>query len=392
MKRKDYRRISGLIKARVPDLGLGKVEDPRKKKSCFKLSTLLKTTLVGLLSGCKSLRDMESLTAEMGKAFQKQLGIFRRLPDTTLRDILCRLSFEDLRTCIHRQIHAAFRRKALPPFGFPFHAVSMDGKMTAIQTWDDDACSQRHVQDATRVVFGLLRTVTSCLVTALGRPCIDVMPIPTGTNEMGHFLVAFKALVLALGKCFQVVMYDAGAYSKDNANAVVEAQKDYVFRLKGRHEVKKTAELLLGEQTVPKAHTEDVLTNKKSVIRQVFLHEVAEIRRSVIFSKHTKTLIRIRSEIHNHGQIESVEVDVPFAEDDHPWITGNARGALVVLLLRRMAYNLLTLFRSVTQRSEEKRATPWKDLLRFVYNAVIAASAKDILGLRVRKIVPVFVG
>ena len=74
------------------------------------------------------------------------------------------------------------------------------------------------------------------------------------------------------------------------------------------------------------------------------------------------------------------------------WITGSARGALVVLLLRRMAYNLLTLFRSVTQRSEEKRATAWKDLLRFVYNAVIAASAQDILGLRERKIVPAFVG
>jgi predicted transposase YbfD/YdcC len=61
--------------------------------------------------------------------------------------------------------------------------------------------------------------------------------------------------------------------------------------------------------------------------------------------------------------------DKIFREDDHPWFEAGQdapQGALVVLLLRRIAYNLLTLFRSVTQRSDQNRQMPWKDLMRWV--------------------------
>ncbi len=55
-----------------------------------------------------------------------------------------------------------------------------------------------------------------------------------------------------------------------------------------------------------------------------------------------------------------------------------------VMLLRRIAYNMMALFHSVTQRSEERRMTPWKDILRWVYNAVIAAQETDLACLRER--------
>ena len=48
-------------------------------------------------------------------------------------------------------------------------------------------------------------------------------------------------------------------------------------------------------------------------------------------------------------------LDLAFEEDDHLWIEAHPRGAVVTALLRRVAYNLLTLFRGVTQRSKEKR-------------------------------------
>ncbi len=64
------------------------------------------------------------------------------------------------------------------------------------------------------------------------------------------------------------------------------------------------------------------------------------------------------------------------------------KGMVVVLLLRRMAYNILALYRSVTQRSDEGRQTPWKIVLRWVYNTLIKAQANDIIGLRTRKAVP----
>jgi hypothetical protein len=58
---------------------------------------------------------------------------------------------------------------------------------------------------------------------------------------------------------------------------------------------------------------------------------------------------------------------------------------LVVLLLRRIAYTLLALFRAVTLRSDEGRATRWKDLLAWVRDALIAAAPEHIMNLRVRE-------
>lgn len=76
--------------------------------------------------------------------------------------------------------------------------------------------------------------------------------------------------------------------------------------------------------------------------------------------------------------------DTVFSEDDKPWIEDSPRGALAVLLLRRIAYNLLALFRSVTQRSEERRRMPWADLLRGIAQALVAITDAHLAGLRPR--------
>jgi len=54
------------------------------------------------------------------------------------------------------------------------------------------------------------------------------------------------------------------------------------------------------------------------------------------------------------------------------------------MLLRRIACNLLALFRSVTQRGELQRQTPWRDLIRWVESTLIAAQANHTAGLRPR--------
>ena len=76
--------------------------------------------------------------------------------------------------------------------------------------------------------------------------------------------------------------------------------------------------------------------------------------------------------------------DAIFREDERPWIKNHPKGALVVALLRRIASNMVALFRSVTQRSEEKRKTPWKNLLRQIYNAVITGELAEVKTLRPR--------
>ena len=82
--------------------------------------------------------------------------------------------------------------------------------------------------------------------------------------------------------------------------------------------------------------------------------------------------------------------DMAFDEDDHPWIEMDPQGALVVLLLRRLAYNLLTLFRSVTQRSDERRGIAWKYLMGWVYLTLVAATDVQLDGIRKRKVAGAF--
>jgi hypothetical protein len=85
--------------------------------------------------------------------------------------------------------------------------------------------------------------------------------------------------------------------------------------------------------------------------------------------------------VENHGHWT---LDAIFNEDERPWIKGDPRGVVVFMLLRRIAYNLLALFRSVTQRSDERRAMPWRQLLTWVSYALIAAARADVVDLRER--------
>ena len=74
--------------------------------------------------------------------------------------------------------------------------------------------------------------------------------------------------------------------------------------------------------------------------------------------------------------------DAVMREDKQPWIHSEPNGTLVLMLLRRLAYNILTLHRAVTTRSKTGRKTPWRDLMRWFYNALIAATEEQLAGLR----------
>ncbi|MBI5538216.1 MAG: ISAs1 family transposase, partial [Deltaproteobacteria bacterium] len=77
-------------------------------------------------------------------------------------------------------------------------------------------------------------------------------------------------------------------------------------------------------------------------------------------------------------------LDVAVQEDAHPWIESEPQGALVLALLRRVAYNMLSLFRAVTLRAEDNRATPWTRLLERFKLTLYAALDSDLVELRVR--------
>jgi hypothetical protein len=88
---------------------------------------------------------------------------------------------------------------------------------------------------------------------------------------VGHFQVAFKSLVETYGSLFDVISYDAGGFSRANADAVVAAGKDYLFALKDEHRTmcRLAEELLASEPVLDR--TEDVLDAATTVVRSIRL-------------------------------------------------------------------------------------------------------------------------
>ncbi len=421
MRERTLRRVAGLVRARLPELGLEGVPDPRAREGRWSLAQILRATLVGLMAGCRSLWEAEQLTAEMAPAMRRRLGLPRRLADTTARDALCKVPPAGLRTVLHRAVRAAWRRKALAPVGLPVSVVALDGKATALPTLNHPLV-QNHI-DGQATPFGLVRTVTCSLVSASGRPCIDAIPIPAGTNEVAWFRTAFQGLVETYGSLFDVVTYDAGGFSRANADAVIAAGKDYLFALKDEHRAMcRLADEHLAVETVV-ARTEDVLDNGTTVVRSLrllradpswsygdgktpeesvwphakaFLSvEYVKVKQGAVVARDERMFVSSHDPkrltpaqwlllVRSHWGVENNNhhtLDTAFAEDDRPWIEADADGMLAVLLLRRIAYTLLALFRAAS-RTDEGRAIRWRALLAWVRDVLVAATEDQLAGLR----------
>lgn len=424
-----YRRLAGVFAARLPEAKLDDVADPRahRGRRWKNLGVLLAAVVVGICAGAKSLAQLEMLSAETGRAMRKALGMLRRIPDTTLRDVLCVVDPRELRRAIYAQVRAAHRRKALEPERLPFGILTMDGKGTALSGCDD-FYAQRQSQDDGKQFTSVLRTVTCTLVSAAAKPCIDAIPIPASTNEMGHFAMALREVFRAYAPLglFRLVTYDAGACSLENANVVRELRLHYLFGLKGtQRTLFEEAKRLLEHRPATEADavSEDIVGANIVTRRAYITEEMAEFGDWI----HLRTVVRIESETRtrdgrlvahdNRYRIASLPrnaladaqwlrvvrlhwgvennchntFDTVFFEDDKPWIEDSPKGALAVLLLRRIAYNLLALFRSVTQRSEERRRIPWADLLRGFAQALVVITEVHVAGLRPRNNAAAFV-
>ena len=400
-----------MLKKRLAEARLDEVPDPRDRRGRrWPLGTLLRSAVAGLVSGAQGLGDVERTTAELTPAVRRQLGIRRRVPDTTLRDALCKLRPYELRPNLHQVVCAAHRRKALSVAqGLPFGMVSLDGKGTAVPS-ADDFYAQRQTSSDSAALTGVVRTVTATLTSHPARPCIDVATIPARTNEMGAFESALRGLVEAYDgiDLFRLVSYDAGACSLDNAGLVRQLGLHYLFGLKSSQPALwREANLVLGslgpEQAA--ATTEDVEYDCR-IVRRVYLTPVIE---GFGDWTHLRTVLRVECVMldprgavrstdnryflsslppsrlsaaqwllaaRRHWGVETTHqiLDVTFHEDDHPWIESNPRATAVVFVLRRIAYTLLALWRFVTLRADEQRTRSWRAILSDVCLALLTAT------------------
>ncbi len=414
------RRLIGVLCARLPELMLALLADPRVRAARWPLETILVAVLIGLTANCHNLRQVERLTKKLSKALRRRLKVARRLPDTTVRDVLVEFDPHDLRPALHRQVKLAQRRKALKPHGLPLGVVAIDGRTTSTPITDKNCFAQTQHDEQGRERSGLVRTVTSTLVSSMAKVCVDIFPIPGHTNEMGIFPRVFLQLVKTYSEeLFQVVTADPGSCSEANGRLVEQHNRAYLFRLKAGDQptLYEEARRLLGRMRPEQAETTTVdQVGKMVVIRRVW--RTAEMAGWHGWDPHLRTVLRVESEritpdgndsleqryyisslrlgrlsadqwlelVRRHWDVENANhwvFDAILAEDNPPWIY-EPRGMLAVMVLRRIAFNLLALYRCVTQRSEDKRRMPWKDLMRDFYDALVAATQAQLAGLRAR--------
>lgn len=419
--KRTVRRMAGLIVGYFSDALLCRVVDPRHQRgrrwrSCL---PLLRAVLLGLACGCKGLAELEELTAELHIGVRRLLDIPRRIPDTTLRDFLCQLGPDSLGELLHVLGYDAWRRKALlPDEDFPWGIATLDGKYPAIRDTEASTYLQARHDESGVAVYGLLRVITATLVGA-GRPILGATPVRGDSNEVASFQQAFGDLVRIYGRLFRVVMYDAGAASLPNADAVRAAGKHYFFQVADpRWVMYQTLELLLADQT-PAVRDEEVVSERVRVVRSLSWVSLRPTEKNLTVWGHARTALKVYSETYEDGvlkgtrtryfitSLESSELpaekwlrlvvlrwgvetvhqilDEAFAEDERPWITADAEGALAVMLLRRAAYTILTLYRSVTQRGEDNRLQPFRKLMEWLKDALKWPNAEDLQGLRRRR-------
>ncbi|MFT5429409.1 MAG: hypothetical protein ACI9OJ_000079 [Myxococcota bacterium] len=415
------RRILGALAARLDDLRLDKVEDPRGSQGkLWALPQLLTACLAGIVSGCHSLRETEELTDNLPAPLRVRFGLPKRVPDTTLRTTVSAVEPDELREVIHRQIKQANRRKQIRHDGYPFGVIAIDGKCTSTPFIDDHYAQRQTLKARDEIVGvqGLVRTLTCCLITSPAKPVLDAGPIPAATNEVGHFATYWNELISAYGRTdiFSMVTLDAGFTSAENAALIHETGYAYLMRLKdARRELTSSAIRRLGHLSPRQAKEETHDKVGSSVVtRRLWIEPIEDVEGW----PHARGILRVQSStdanggeilhdryyvtnyaaaglnaghwlalVRGHWAVENNNhwvFDTAFAEDANPQIL-TPQGMLNMILFRRIGYTILAFFRAVTLRSEPSRATPWPALLRAVNRALMRATERIVSGLRRRR-------
>ena len=308
------------------------------------------------------------------------------------------------------------RRFAWAIPGLPLHAVSMDGKSTATSIFDDAYAQPQRPEG--KVPYGLVRTITATLVSAKARVCLDAHPVPANTNEMGAFADALMALVGASGKALiQLVMYDSGACSEANCRLVLNQSLKYLMSIKLDQPtlLAEAQRQLSGLGPEAALATTDEISSGKQVARRLYLGKI----QAGFHWDHDMTVVRVHKVTTHQRSGKVTEEDQYFVssmvrerltaaqwlllvrrrwavendchntwdrlmrEDERPWLL-QPQGMVAIMLLRRAVYNMVALYRTRSQRSEDRKVMPWKSPMDEFKLVLQTATAAHLAGLELR--------
>jgi predicted transposase YbfD/YdcC len=392
----------------------------------WKAAQLLDSTLLGLVTGREGFKGVEAMTKAMSPAMRKATGIKKRVPDTTLRDYLLTLDVTEVRQAVQRQAKDLHYRKTLPQCAAahaPITMCAVDGKYgPAVHK----VTSTRHypyfqpkpqLSDGQRIK-GEVRLISVSLVSGAAPFFLDAVPVRGNTNEMGMFPEVLASLLREWKQCglVDLVSVDAGSVSKDHAGAVDKAGLLYLMAVKGAQKElhsELVRQLGFGDSACADFRIDEPYQGDRVVTSVWVTDKIAgwndwqhlrlgiRVERRTL-SKDGKTLKhedryyatnallsrltphQWQRVVRNHWLVENqchCVLDVSFQEDRHPW-SRDPHLKLIVALLRRLAFNLVSAFRGVHLRSEKNRAMPWKEVLDLFRRAVEQAGEDILVNLK----------
>ncbi len=407
MDREEMRRNARYLSNVAGHLDTSVVQETRgshgKKK--WSIRQLVISAVMSLVSGAKTLREMEKETRKLSFVFRKVLHIRGRLPDTTMWDYLLKADLSGLRKTLQNQAKQLHRSKATrKASGVPINILSFDGKYEHIRVKKESGAASEFFQQKGQPdgnhVRGEVRSISVSLVSSRSTLNLDMIPVPGRTNEMGAFKKAFLEVFENWGQTelMELVATDSGSASYSNAKLVDDAGVGYLMVLDAfQKELLKEAHRQIGSQSQNAAeaftseryqghrveyriwrtremtnwngwdHLRQVLRVERRVINddpnisditgtRYFLTNLPYGRLS---AKDWLTVIRLRWQVENgtHWTLDAI-----LKEDKHLWIK-QPHGLLAVQFLRRIALNILAVFRGIHMRSEDNRRRPWKDII-----------------------------
>lgn len=367
--------------------------DPRSKiNRKLDFGYAMKTLFLGLLSGMKNLREIETLSEVYGE----------RIPDTTINDLIIEIAPEPLRKELVREVKSALRDHELPLDEFPLRVTAIDGKCISVSAKSVGEFSQESACNGTlQYINRALRAFHVSNETTL---CIGQREIHGKSAETSEFQPFMLSLIEDYGKTslLDVISVDAGMTSKANADFLIGHNLRYIMGLKGPQQtLLANAQELLGSRATPDKVTNEQ-TNGNCVVRELFrcivpqeyqhdwghLREVwrilqtttnivsgkVEIEERYFLSSippqkltdaQVMQVIRMHWRIENNGNWIS---DTAFQEDDSPC----ANHALVLIsLMRMLAYNIISRLKTRRLRLAQARAMSWKAIMKLIEHAVV---------------------
>jgi predicted transposase YbfD/YdcC len=372
------------------------IQDPRRKSVRWNLGDILSPVMDGMLGGCRNLRSLEHLTNLSGK----------RLPDTTVWDLLVEIDPTPLNDEIARGVKDAARSHELDNKELPINLVVIDGKSVAVNpTPVNENSINRSQKGCRKYVNMMLRAVyaSSSLKLHLGQ---HVMP--KGTNEKGAFPAFVDKLKALYGrtKLLEVISVDAGYTSKKNAQYLASNKIDYIMALKNQRfsRITQAALAMLGTLKQPD-RIEQERVNGKTVTRSLFRctapkldgwesarefwrvqsnteylngkvvvetrYFVSSLAASRLSNRQVLHAVRLHWSIENNA---NWVLDTAWEEDGNPWCN---KALELVTLLRLLAYNIIARLKFRRIRSEKNRGLPWKDILAIVQRVLFPLKLKD---------------